>query len=111
MDKSLLMYRGGVRSVTKQLADGNEHQIFYKARTPSEIAGFRGAVSSFASDEKGQVARDKYMGRFLSSALVNEDGSQLLTVAESDNVPDTLKLELCLLVIAGSTETGDAGNG
>ncbi len=103
------MFRGGVRSVTKTLADGKEHPLYYKARTPTEVAACRGAIASFTSDEAGYIARDKYLGKFLANSMCNEDGSPLFTLDEAMQVPDNLKVELCLLIVEGSNEVGDAG--
>lgn len=109
MGKERLFARGGVRFFKKKYDDGSEETFHYRARTPSECAAFRGAVSSFANDEAGFVARDKYLGRYISGAMCTEAGETLLTEAECARIPDTTKLELCLLILAGSVETGDAG--
>lgn len=111
MDKALLLYRGGVRSVVRTLADGAEHKLYYKARTPNELAVYFGAESSFGDDEKGNLARQKARARFIADSLCTESGEPLLTVAEAELVPGTLKAEICQFVIAGSNEAGPEKNG
>jgi hypothetical protein len=110
MDKSLLMVRGGVRCVKKTLADGKEHDIFYKARTPNEIALYLGAESRVPNDENGDLMRQKSRAQFIADSLCNEDGSVLMSLDEALMVPATLKPELCRLIVQGSNEIGEAGN-
>ena len=109
MVKELLLFRGGVRSATKKLADGQEHTLYYKAKTPDEIAVFLGSQSRFTNDETGDLARQKTRAKFIASSLCNEDGSPLLTESEAMMIPATLKPELCELIVVGSNEIGDAG--
>lgn len=110
MDKSLLMYRGGVRSVVKRLADGNEHTLYYKAKTPNELAAYYGAEAAFAEDEKGNVERQKFRARFIAGSLCTEAGEPLLTPAEAELITGTLKGEICAFIAIGSNEAGNAGN-
>lgn len=111
MDKSLLLFRGGVRSTTKKLADGNEHAIHYKAKTPDEIATFLGAERRYTQDEAGDLAREKRRAEFIASSLCDEGGQPLMTADEARGIPNTLKPELCALIVDGSNKTSDAGNG
>jgi len=111
MDKALLLFRGGVRSVVRTLSDGAEHTLYYKARTPNELAAYFGAESSFSDDEKGNVARQKARARLIAESLCTEDGQALLTLAEAELVPGTLKAEICQFIIAGSNEAGPEKNG
>lgn len=112
MDKSLLMYRGGVRTAKKTLADGNDHTLHYKAKTPTEIALFVGAQGRLRdkTDEQSDVAWQKLQAQFIASSLCNEDGSPLLTEAEALLIPTTLKPEICWLITSGSNEAGGVGN-
>ncbi len=103
------MFRGGVRSITKTLGDGNEHTLYYKARTPNELAAHLGAESAFKEDEAGSVARQKLRAKFIGSSLCTESGEPLMTTAEAELIPGTLKAELVALILAGSNELGDAG--
>lgn len=109
MDKSLLLYRGGVRSAEVKLADGAMHTLHYKARTPNELAAYFGAENGLGEDEKGNVARQKHRAAFIFHALCNEDGTPLLTKEEAELIPGSLKGEICALVISGSNESA-AGN-
>lgn len=111
VDKSLLMFRGGVRSAKKTLADGQEHTLYYKARTPNELAAYFGAESSFANDAEGNVARQKARAKFIASSLCTEDGEPLMTLAEAEMVLGSLKAEICNMIVAGSNDAGDAGKG
>ncbi len=109
LDKSLLMFRGGVRSTKKTLADGQEHTLYYKARTPNEIAGFLAADTALSNDEKGTLNRQKSRARFIAESLCDETGDPLMTTAEAEQIPVSLKVEIVALVIEGSSETGEAG--
>lgn len=111
MDKSLLMFRGGVRSVKKLLADGKEHDLFYKARTPNELAQHFGAANALPNDGDGAVSLQKLRAKFIAASLCTEDGEPLMTIAEAENIPGTLKNEIVLMVSQGSAEIGDAGKG
>jgi len=111
MDKALLMFRGGVRSATKTLADGQEHTLHYRAKTPDEIAVFLGAQTRFTNDEAGDLARQKARAKFIASSLCDEAGEPLMTDAEAALIPATYKPELCEMIITGSSEIGDAGKG
>jgi hypothetical protein len=110
MDKSLFMFRGGVRTITKKLADGTEHTIYYKAKTPNEIALFLGAEGRVPNDEKGDLLRQEIRANFIADSLCNEDGSLLMTRADALLIPSTLKPEICQFIVTGSNEIGDAGN-
>lgn len=111
MDKSLLMFRSGVRSAVKKLADGQDHTLYYKAKTPDEIALFLGAQNRVSDDEAGDIARQRTRAKFIATSLCNEDGTLLMTEAEANLIPATLKPELCTLIITGSNDIGDAGKG
>jgi hypothetical protein len=109
VDKALLMYRGGVRSAVKKLADGEDHTLFYKAKTPDEIAVFLGAQGRFTNDEAGDLARQKMRAEFIATSMCTEDGTPLMTKAEALLIPATLKPELCELIVRGSNDIGEAG--
>jgi len=109
MDKALLMFRGGVRSAKRKLADGKEHVLHFKAKTPDEIALFLGAQNRVTDDEAGDIARQALRARFIATALCHEDGSLLMTEDEAKLIPATLKPELCNMILIGSNEIGEAG--
>lgn len=111
MDKALLMFRGGVRSTVKKLADGQEHTLHYLAKTPDEIAVFLGSQGRFTNDEAGDLARQKTRAKFIASSLCDESGAALMTEAEAALIPATLKPDLCEMIVIGSNEIGDAGKG
>lgn len=111
MDKSLLMFRGGVRTAKKKLSDGNEHVLHFKAKTPDEIALFLGAQNRVTDDEAGDLARQVIRARFIATSLCHEDGSLLMTEEEARLVPATLKPQLCEMILVGSNEIGEAGKG
>lgn len=111
MDKALLMFRGGVRSAVKKLSDGQEHTLYYRAKTPDEIAVFLGSQSRFTNDEAGDLARQKTRAKFIASSLCDEAGAPLLTEADAALIPATLKPELCEMIVVGSNEIGDVGKG
>lgn len=109
MDKSLLFAPTGIRSEEKTLADGNKHKLYFKALTPNQIALFFGAQGRFSDDEPSDIARETHRARFIADALVNEDGTPLLTFIEAQNIPRTLKPELIAMILKGSQEIGEAG--
>lgn len=109
MDKSLLLFRGGVRSAVKRLADGNDHTLYYKARTPDEIAVFLGGQQRITPDAAGDLERQRQRAAFLAASLCTETGEPLLTEAEARLIPATFKPELCEMVVMGSNEVGDVG--
>jgi hypothetical protein len=110
MDKQILMFRGGVKSATKKLADGKEYTIFFKSRTPEEIAVFVGIQSRMTDDTAGDLARQKGRAEFIANSLCNEDGSLLMTIEEARMIPVTLKPQLCEMIITASNDIGDLGN-
>jgi hypothetical protein len=107
--KELLLFRGGVRSDKKTLSDGNEHTLYYKARTPTEVALFVGAERRYAETEAGDLMREKTRAKFIAASLCDEGGSPLLTEDEALLIPATLKPEICWMVIGGSNTAGEAG--
>lgn len=123
--KSLLMFRGGVRSVEKELATGatkitedgktvpvtEKHKLYYKAKTPNELAAHFGAEGAFTNDEAGAVARQKHRARFIASSMCDEAGETLMTVQEAEMILGTLKAEIVNMIVTGSNESGDAGKG
>ncbi len=119
MDKSILMFRGGIRSEKKNLWTGKtddegkpvtvEHTLYYKARTPNELAAHFGAEGAFTSDEAGSVARQKHRAKFIAASLCTESGDPLMTVAEAELILGGLKSEIVNMVVIGSNEAGDAG--
>jgi hypothetical protein len=111
MDKSLLLFRGGIRSAEKTLGDGQVHTLHFKAKTPNELAVFLGASGRIENTEAGDLGRQRMRAEFIASALCNEDGTPLLTVDEAILIPATLKPELCAMIIEGSNSIGEAGKG
>ena len=111
MDKSLLMFRGGVKSAKKKLSDGNEHELHFLARTPDEIALYLGAEQRVSDDVAGDVARQLLRARFIAASLCYPDGSLLMSLEEAQAVPATLKPELCQMIVFGSNSIGEAGKG
>jgi hypothetical protein len=110
--KALLMYRGGVCSAKKKLVDGEEHTLFFKAKTPTDVAMFSGAETRWQNlDDKAMKAREDRRAAFIASSLCDEQGTLLMTEAEAQCIPATLKPELCSMIIEGSSETGDAKKG
>jgi hypothetical protein len=109
--KERLLARGGILSFKKKYDDGTEETFHYLARTSPECAGFRGALADFANDEKGAIDRDAHMGRLILASMCAADGAPLFTADDVLRIPEGLKAELCVLIISGSSETGDAGKG
>lgn len=103
------MARGGILSAKKTLSDGNEHTIYFRAKTPAEVVAFSGAERRYADDDKGDLAREKARAKFIAESLCDEAGAPLLTEAEAMQIPATLKPELCGMVLTGSNAPGEAG--
>ena len=104
------MYRGGVRSFRRTLADGKEHDLYYKARMPNELAAHFGAMSALKEDnEKDTVARQKLIARFIADSMCDADGKPLMTLSEAELIPAPLKIELRAAILEGSSEAGEAG--
>jgi hypothetical protein len=110
MDKSLLMYRGGVRSVVKKLVDEQEHTLHYRAKTPNELAAFFGGLHVLQPGEEGAVARQKLQAKLIAESLCHPDGEPLMTLADAELVPASLKAQICDFILVGSNETGVSGN-
>lgn len=114
MDAALLMVREGVRSLgKKKLADGNEYELFYKVRLPEAVAEHLGAEKTLQDKgEKGDAAAllqiQKVRAKLIATAMCNEDGSTLMTIAQAAQVPITLKEELCRLILSGSNEIAES---
>lgn len=110
MDKSLLMYRGGVLSVVRKLVDGQDHTLHYKAKTPNEMAAYFGAQQVLEPGEVGAVARQKLHAKFIAESLCDPEGVLLMTPAEAELIPAALKSEICDFILVGSNKTGVSGN-
>lgn len=110
MDKSLLMYRGGVRSVDRKLADGQEHKLFYKAKTPNELAAYFGALDVLQAGPDGAVSRQKEYAKLIAGSLCDEHGEPLMSFAEAELIPAGLKREICDFITVGSNQAGVSGN-
>lgn len=111
VDKSRLLFRGGIRSFTKTYEDETVETFHYKARTPNELAAFVGGENVLKDDAAGGIARQKHRAQFLASSLCTETGEALVTVAEAEMIPGTLKAEICNLIVVGSNDVGEAGKG
>lgn len=105
MDKNLFMAKGGtIRSEKHKLADGQEHDVFYKVQTPSAIALHLGAERRYPATAEGDLAREKGRADFIAQALCQADGSPLLTAQEAQSLPITLKFDLCAMINNGSNK-------
>lgn len=116
MDPALLQYRGGVRSLgKKKLADGNEHELFYIARTPAEVSVLYGklaAADKIEDVEKRVAMVNRLETQYIAASMCQDDGSPLLTEEQAAKVPLTLKRELRDLISLGSNALqDDLGNG
>jgi hypothetical protein len=91
------------------MADGEEHTLYFLAKTPTELALFAGADGRYTQDEKGDLARQKNRAKFIGESLCEEDGTLLLTSEEALLIPPSLKTELCALIFEVSNTPGEAG--
>lgn len=111
MDKSLLMFTGGVRSGDVKLADGNEYKVHFKSKTPDEVTLFLGAERRYTNDDAGDLAREKGRAKFIAASLCNEAGEPFMTEAEARMIPASFKPVLCNLIVEDSSKVGaDVGN-
>lgn len=108
MDKSRLIFRGGVRSFLKRYEDDTEERFYYKARTPNELALHHGAEAALTNDGPGAMARQKLRAKFIAASLCDEAGVPVLTVDEAELITASIKSELVGLITSGSNDVGDA---
>jgi hypothetical protein len=114
MDASLLTFRGGVRSLGKKpLSDGNEHELFYKAMTPQEVATLSGALANADKLEDGEARSRRLQTlntKLILKHMCTEDGDPLFeSEQQAALVPETLKVELRNLIFTGSNSLTDSG--
>jgi hypothetical protein len=107
--KSLLMFHGGIRSAKKTLVDGEEHTLYFKAKTPAEITAFVGSQQRLKDNEEGDKLRQKQRAEFIASSMCDEDGKLEFTVEEAMLIPATLKPELCQMILVESNTPGESG--
>jgi hypothetical protein len=111
VDKSRLLFRGGIRSFSKNYEDGSSETFFYKARTPNELAAHFGALAAFAENADGFVARQKHLAKFIAESICDETGEPQFSAKEAESILAPTKAEIVSLVVVGSNEIGDAGKG
>ena len=111
VDKTRLLFRGGLRTFTKTYEDATVETFHYKARTPNELAAHFGAENALKDDAEGGVARQRLRAKLIATSLCTESGEPLLTASEAELIPGSLKAEICNLIAIGSNDVGDAGTG
>lgn len=109
MDKSRLLFRGGIRSFSKTYEDGTSETFHYKARTPNELAAHFGALATFGENAEGFVSRQKHLAKFIADSICDETGAAQFTAKEAENILASTKAEIVSLIVVGSNEVGDAG--
>lgn len=107
--KNLLMVYSGIRSAEKTLVDGEVHTLYFKAKTPADVAAFTGAERRIENTEAGDQLRELVRAEFIAKSLCNEDGTLMFTVEEAKLIPATLKPELCQMILVGSNVPGESG--
>jgi hypothetical protein len=100
------MARGGVCTADRKLADGEEHTLHFKAKTPTEVALFSAAESRWQNTgDEAVKEREKRRAAFIASSLCDESGALLMTEAEAEQIPASLRPELCSMILDGSAQT------
>jgi len=111
MDKAKLFAAPGgtVKSGSITLADGSKETLYYRTRTPNEIACFAGGERRYSQTEDGDLQREVARAGFVAAAFCNEDGTTLMSAQEAQGIPSLVKFDLCMMVVTGSSQIGDAG--
>lgn len=109
VDKSRLLFRGGIRNFRKTFEDGTDETFHYKARTPNELAAHFGSLAAFPETADGFVARQKHLAKFIADSICDEGGQPEFSAKEAEQMFPQLKAELANLIVVGSSEIGDAG--
>lgn len=107
--KSLLMFHGGIRTATKTLIDGEEHVLYFKAKTPAEVAAYVGAERRVPDTAEGDNLRQKTRAIFIATSMCDVEGVLMFTAQEAELIPATLKPELCNMILEGSNTPGESG--
>lgn len=118
VDTTLFTFRSGIREVTRKLGDGKEHKLYFKAKTPTELALFTGAERRYPETPEGDVQRETNRAEFIASSLCDEAG-ELLFASKAEGkgaagkpdpqaIPPSMKLELCLMITAESNRSDAA---
>lgn len=110
MNKSALFAAPGgtIKEGKLTLATG-EQTLFYRTRTPNEIARFAGSERRYPATEEGDLQREVSRAAFVAESFCNEDGSALMTKEEAQQIPSLVKFDLCMMVVTGSSQIGEAG--
>lgn len=111
VDKSRLLFRGGIRTFSKVYEDGTSETFHYKARTPNELAGHFGALAAFPESADGFVSRQKHFAKFIADSLCDETGEPVFSAKEAEQILAPTKNEIVSLIVVGSNDAGDAGKG
>lgn len=99
---------GTIKEGELNLATGAQ-KLFYRTRTPNEIACFAGAERRYSQSEEGDLQREVSRAAFVADSFCDEDGKPLMTKEEAQRVPTLVKFDLCMLVVTGSSTIGEAG--
>jgi hypothetical protein len=84
------------------------HRIFFKARTPDELALFYSRNARTPATTEGDLESVKLRREFIQASLCNEDGSQLMTMAQAKKLHLTLLPQLCSMICDGSSGVDEA---
>lgn len=103
MDKALFMAAPGG---TVKSEEWEGHTIYFRTRTPNEIACFAGGERRYEQTQEGDLQREVARSAFVADALCNEDGSPLMTAQEAQSIPPLVKFELAMLIVTGSSKIG-----
>jgi hypothetical protein len=115
-DTSLFTFRSGIREVKRKLGDGQEHTLYFRAKTPSELALFMGAEKRYPETDAGDILRETTRAEFIATSLCDEAGELLFrSKGEKGNekpdpqlIPPLMKLELSFMIMQESNRSDAA---
>jgi hypothetical protein len=115
VDASLLLPRGGVRSLGKfKLVDGKVHELFFLSRTTAELIAYKAALLAIYEKSKEKPlelmqAAHKLRTELLAGALCDEKGAVLMTPEIALRLDFDFAQKLADAVVRIDQDLGEAG--
>lgn len=113
-DTSLFTFRSGIREVKRKLGDGQVHTLYFKAKTPNELALFMGAEKRYPATDEGDILRETTRADFIASSLCDEAGNLLFGKGKADaqSIAPLMKMELAFMIVSESNRSdAEVGKG
>lgn len=117
-DVALFTFRSGIREVKRKLGDGQEHSLYFKVKTPNELALYLGAEKRYPETAEGDLLREATRAEFVASSLCDEAG-ELLFASKAEGkkaagkpdpqtIPPMMKMELAFMILTESNRSDAA---